>query len=75
MNIRSKTIAYTTMQKKRTYQKETDLETDIQKLEKSNKSQEDCMIMNGKKVELKVVWEKRTEGVLLCSKPRWIIYV
>ena len=47
------------MQKKRTNQKETDLETDIQKLKKSQKkSQEDCMITNGKKAELKALWEK-----------------
>ena len=46
MKIRSKTIAYATMKKKRVKKKEIDLENDIQKLEKSDKSQEDCMIMN-----------------------------
>ena len=46
MKIRSKTIAYATMKKKRVNKKEIDLEKDIQKLEKSDKSQEDCMIMN-----------------------------
>ena len=45
MEIRSKTIAYATMKKKRENKKETDLEKDIQKLEKSDKSQQDCMIM------------------------------
>ena len=46
MKIQSKTIAYATMKKKRVNKKETDLENDIQKLEKSDKSQEDCMVMN-----------------------------
>ena len=49
MKIRSKTTVYTTMKKKRVNKKEIDLEKDIQKLEKSDKSQEDYMIMNGKK--------------------------
>ena len=30
------------------------------------------MIMNGKKAELKMIWEKRIEGVLLRCKARWI---
>ena len=41
MKIRSKTIAYATMKKKRVNKKEIDLEKDIQKLEKSDKSQQD----------------------------------
>ena len=72
--IRSKTIAYATMKKKRVNKKEIDLEKDIQKLEKSDKSQEDCMLMNGRKAELKAIREKRTEGVLLRSKARWIAH-
>ena len=56
--IRSKTFAYATMNKKRANQKEIDLEKDIHKLEKRNKNQEDCMIMNGKKTELKAIREK-----------------
>ena len=74
MKILSKTIAYATMKKKRVNKKEIDLEKDIQKLEKSDKSQEDCMIMNGKKAELKAIREKRIEGVLLRSKARGIAH-
>ena len=59
------------MKKKRVNKKEIDLEKDIQKLEKSDKSQQDCMIMNGKKAELKAIREKRIEGVLIRSKARW----
>ena len=51
MKIQSKTIAYATMKKKRANLKTIHLEKDIQKLGKSNKSQEDCM--NGKKAGLK----------------------
>ena len=58
------------MKKKRVNKKEIDLEKDIQKLQKSDKSQEDCMIMNGKKTELKAIREKRFEGVLIRSKAR-----
>ena len=43
------------MKKKRANQKEIDLEKDIKKLEKRKKSQEDCMIMNGKKAGLKAI--------------------
>ncbi len=74
MKIRSKTIAYATMKKKRENKKETDLEKDIQKLEKSDKSQQDCMITNDKKAELKAIREKRIEGVLIRSKARWIAH-
>ena len=72
MKIWSKTIAYAIMKKKKADKKETDLEKDIQKLEKSDKSQEDCMVMNGKKAELKAKREKRIEGILIPSKARWI---
>ena len=41
MKIPSETTAYATMKKKRVNKKETDLEKDIQKLEKSDKSQQD----------------------------------
>ena len=74
MKIRSKTTAYATMKKKRANKKEIDLEKDIQKLEKNDKNQEDCMILNGKKAELKAIREKRTEGVLIRSKARWIAH-
>ena len=67
MKIQSKTTAYAAV-KKRANQKEIDLEKDIQKLEKSNKSQEDCM--DGKKSELKAIREKIIEGVLIRSKAR-----
>ena len=46
MKIQFKTVAYATVKKKRANQKE------IKKLKKSNKCQEDCMIMNGKKAKL-----------------------
>ena len=70
MKIRSKTIEDATMKKKRVNKKETDLEKDIQKLEKSDRSQQDCMIMNGKKADPKVIREKRIEGALIRSKTR-----
>ena len=68
MKIQSKTIAYATMKKKRANLKTIHLEKDIQKLGKSNKSQEDCM--NGKKAELKAIREKRVED----SKARGIAH-
>ena len=55
------------MKKKRVNKKEIDLEKDSQKLEKSDKGQEDCMIMNGKKAELKAIQDKRIEA-------RWIAH-
>ena len=74
MKIRSKTIAYATMKKKRVNKKEIYLEKDIQKLEKSDKSQQDCMTTNDKKAELKALRENRIEGVLIRSKARWIAH-
>ena len=49
-------------------------EKDIQKLEKSDKSQEDCNIMNGKKTELKAIRGEKIEGALLRSKARGIAH-
>ena len=48
------------------FQKETHLEKDIQKLEKSNKSQEDCMIVNSKKAELKTIQKKKEKKTPPC---------
>ena len=77
MKIRSKTTEYATMKKKRVNKInkiKIDLDKDIQKLEKSDKDQEDYMIMNGKKAQLKAIREKRIEGVLIRSKALWIAH-
>ena len=73
MLIRSKTISYSTMKKKKENEKERQLEGEIDILEKrDNINENDRVILNEKKEELKNLREKRMEGVLLRSKARWI---
>jgi exonuclease III len=73
MKVRSKTISYATMKKKKENEQEKKLETEIDILEKrDNKNETDFITLEEKKEELKDIREKRIEGVLLRSKARWV---
>ena len=65
MKIQFKTVAYATVKKKQIKKKLIWRKTSEIKVTNVKKT----MIMNGKKAELKMIWEKRIEGVLLLVKP------
>ena len=73
MKIRSKTIAYASMKKRKSTEKENQLEVDIQHLEQTtcksdqqNKRVEEC------KANLIAIRKKKMDGILLRSRARWI---
>ena len=73
MKVRSQTISYASMKKKKDNEKEKLLETEIDSLERTTKKNEDDnKLLEEKKEELKNIREKRIEGVLLRSKARWV---
>ena len=73
MKIRSRTISYATMKKRKMNEEESKLQTDIQKLEQlERKTEDDVKLTDSKKEQLKNIREKKIEGVLLRSKARWI---
>ena len=74
MKIRSKTIAYASMKKKKTQEKEHNLQKSIKEIEtKEEKNRRRYKIPTRKKnQELILLREKRMEGVLLGSKARWV---
>ena len=73
MKLRSKTISYASMKKRKTNEEENKLEEDIRKLEnKQNKTDEDNKVLCSKKEQLQIIREKRIQGVLLRSRARWI---
>ena len=73
MKIRSKTIAYATMKKKKTNEEERRLQEELQHLErKETKDEETLRTINSKKEQLRTIREKRIEGVILRSRARWI---
>lgn len=73
MKIRSKTISYATMKKKKVREQEQNLIRDIESLEKiENKTENELEQLKEKNKELEVIRSKRMEGVLLRSKARWI---
>ena len=73
MKIRSKTIAYATMKKKKSREAENKLIADIEQLEKHTpQSQTDVEQIRLKNQELFSLRQKRMEGVLLRSRARWV---
>ena len=73
MKIRSKTIGYATMKKKKTNEEEKLLEKELKTLEqKQTKNEEDVQIIESKQDRLKEIRDKRMEGVLIRSRARWI---
>ena len=69
MKVRSKTIAYATMKKKRTKEKENNLEHDTATLEgKKERKKDGISVLKDKSQELILIREKKMEGVLLRSK-------
>lgn len=68
MKIRAKTISYAAMKKKKTNEEEFRLQQDIQQLDrKESKSEEEVKIIESEKEQLKIMREKRIEGVLIRS--------
>ena len=73
MKIRSKTIAYTSMKKKKMQEKEHNLEKSIKEIEtKEDKNGRRYKIPTRKNQELILLREKRMEGILLRSKAKWV---
>lgn len=73
MKIRSRTISFASMKKKKTIEKETKLEQDIHEIERQQiKTTEDIKTLNEINQELITLREKKMEGVLLRSKARWV---
>ena len=73
MKIRAKTISYATMKKRKTAEEEKSLEYDIIRLERVGYTcEDDLKVIEAKKQQLKVIREKRMEGVLLRSRARWV---
>ena len=73
MKIRSKTIAFATMKKRKAREKEDKLVKDIEGIEKvSNKTENDLKLLKEKNKELMALREKRIEGVILRSRAKWV---
>lgn len=73
MKIRTKTISYATIKKRKTNEEESKLEEDLKQLEKKNsKTDDDIKSIDSKKEQLRVIREKRIEGVILRSRARWV---
>ena len=72
MKVRSKTIAYASMKKRKTNEEEQNLIKEIETLEATRQNQDDSAIIEEKQSRLQVIREKRMEGVLLRSRARYI---
>jgi hypothetical protein len=73
MKIRSKSISYATMKKRKSMEKEKELETTIENFEnKEYLDDNERLQLNNCKNELILLREKKMEGVLLRSRARWI---
>ena len=73
MEIRSKTIAYSSAKKKLDTELETKLENEIAFIEKKmNKDQNDEKLLKDKNEKLQDLRQKKMEGVLLRSRARWV---
>ena len=73
MKIRSKTISYAAMKKKKSHEEEHKLEEEIKLLLNKNiQNEEEVKEIEAKKGQLKLIREKRIEGVLLRSRARWV---
>ena len=60
------------MKKKKTQEKEQNLEKNIKEIETKEEENRRYKIPTRKNLELILLWEKRMEGVLLRSKARWV---
>ena len=73
MKIRTRTISYATMKKKKTREKRESLLRDIKLFEeKESKTQTDIKHIAEKNKKLVSLRKKTMEGVLLRSKARWV---
>ena len=73
MKIRSKTIAFATIKKRKAREKEVNLEQEIRHIEmKEEKTELDLQLLRQKNQELITMRETMMNGVLLRSKARWI---
>ena len=73
MKIRSKTIAFASMKKRKNNEKETFLINEIKEMEENeNKTEIDVEFLKEKNQELALLREKKMTGVLIRSRARWI---
>ena len=71
MEIRGKTIAYSTFKKKQQDNKEKQLVTDIENMEKENDAEKHNLLQE-KKAELLEIRKKKIEGLFIRSRAQWI---
>ena len=77
LEIRGKTIAYASAKKKETGKLEKELNDKINLLYKTyleNMTTENLQKLNGAQDELKILREKRVEGIIMRAKARWHLY-
>ena len=72
MKLRSKSIAYASMKKKNTLEKEHGIEREIEQLEKKRDQNAEDNHLEDLRKELAEIRNHRMEGVLLRSRARWI---
>ena len=72
MKIRSKTISYSSIKKKKLEEKEKRLMKEIEKLENNEIDENSYILIENKKEELVSIREIRMKGVLIRSKARWV---
>lgn len=73
MKLRSKTIAFATMRKKKATEKENNLVKEIEDLEKiQNLAEEDIKLLKEKNQELVTLRERKIQGVILRSRAKWV---
>lgn len=73
MKARTKTISYASNKKKKENEQERKLEEEIDLLEKIlDRNEHDNTLLQNKSEELKMLREKRIEGVMIRSKARWV---
>lgn len=72
MEIRKKSMEYSSKKKKDNLKEEKDLEEEIQQLEiKLNKSEDETQLLKQKKENLVNIRQEKMQGILIRSKARW----
>ena len=71
LEIRGKTISYSTFKKREDTKRETELENDINQLE-SNLQTDDVVLLENLKTELQELRDKKVQGMSIRSKAHWI---
>ena len=68
LEIRGKTISYAAYKKKQARQKENKLRSEIKKLEDHHINENDLVLLEAKKEELRLLRQQKIEGMIVRSK-------